>query len=322
MLADAYGLYYNRDLLAAAGLSGPPRTMSELTDYAKRLTTRRADGSLLVVGFNPLFGFYENTVSQLGHQFGARWFSPTGDSSMADDPAWAAMLRWQKELVDWYGLENLRAYGREVGEEFSIGNAFEKGRLALSLDGEWRVGFIAANGALVNFGTAPLPVADGRPELYGSGPINGTIIGIPSGAGQIDEAWQLIKYLTTDDAALVKLANGLRNIPSTKSALRSPDLVRDPASAVFLDIFAHPKSGASPLTSIGTAYEAVMATFAERWQAGEVSDLVGGLRDVDREINILLRRLRAADGTPADGLAIGWRGSPAGSPELRAAFLS
>jgi len=322
MLADAYGLYYNRDLLAAAGLSGPPRTMSELSDYAKRLTTRRADGSLLVVGFNPLFGFYENTVSQLGHQFGARWFSPTGDSSMADDPAWAAMLRWQKELVDWYGLENLRAFGREVGEEFSIGNAFEKGRLALSLDGEWRVGFIAANGALVNFGTAPLPVADGRPELYGSGPINGTIIGIPSGAGQIDEAWQLIKYLTTDDAALVKLANGLRNIPSTKSALRSPDLVRDPASAVFLDIFAHPKSGASPLTSIGTAYEAVMATFAERWQAGEVSDLVGGLRDVDREINILLRRLRAADGTLADGLAIGWRGSPAGSPELRAAFLS
>jgi multiple sugar transport system substrate-binding protein len=34
MLADAYGLYYNRDLLAAAALSGPPRTMSEMTDYA------------------------------------------------------------------------------------------------------------------------------------------------------------------------------------------------------------------------------------------------------------------------------------------------
>ena len=77
MLADAYGLYYNRALLARPGLSGPPRTMSELTDFAKRLTTRRADGSLLVVGFNPLFGFYENEASQFGHLFGAQWFGAT-----------------------------------------------------------------------------------------------------------------------------------------------------------------------------------------------------------------------------------------------------
>jgi hypothetical protein len=76
------------------------------------------------------------------------------------------------------------------------------------------------------------------------------------------------------------------------------------------------------VTSIGTGYEAVMATFAERWQAGEVSDLVGGLRDVDREINILLRRPTTTDGSPADDLAIEWRGSPTGSRELRAAFLS
>ena len=321
MLADAYGLYYNRDLLSAAGLSGPPRTMSELTDYAKRLTTRRADGSLRVVGFNPLFGFYENTVAIFGHQFGARWFDPAGAASLSGDPAWAAMLRWQKDLVDWYGLDSLLAFGREVGEEFSSGNAFEKGRLALSLDGEWRVGFIAANGSRVSFGTAPLPVADARPDLYGSGPINGTIIGIPSGAGQRDEAWELIKYLTTDDAALVKLANGLRNIPSTGSALRSPDLVRDPASAVFLDIFAHAKSSAQPVTSIGTGYEAAMATFAERWQGGAVGDLAAGLRDVDRQVNALLRRPALIDGGPAEH-APGWRAAPATGRELRAALLS
>jgi multiple sugar transport system substrate-binding protein len=321
MLADAYGLYYNRDLLAAAGLTGPPRTMTELTDYAKRLTTRRADGSLLVVGFNPLFGFYENEAPHFGHLFGGRWFSERGDASLADDPAWAAMLRWQKELVDWYGLDDLLTFGQEVGEEFSSGNAFEKGRLALCLDGEWRVGFIAANQAPINFGTAPLPVADNRPDLYGSGPINGTIIGIPSRTGPREEAWQLIKYLTTDDAALVKLANGLRNIPSTGSALHSPDLVRDPANAVFLEIFAHPKSCAPPLTSIGTGYEDAMGRFAERWQAGEIRDLVGGLRDVDRQINALLHRPMPRDGGPADDVAVGWRGSTIGGPDLRAAYL-
>jgi diguanylate cyclase (GGDEF)-like protein/PAS domain S-box-containing protein len=320
MLADAYGLYYNRDQLAAAGLSGPPRTMAELSDYAKRLTTRRPDGSLLVVGFNPLFGFYENEVTHFGHQFGASWFGQLGESNLAEDPAWAAMLRWQKDLVDWYGLEDLLTFGLEVGDEFSSGNAFEKGRLALCLDGEWRVGFIAANGSPVNFGTAPLPVSESRPDLYGSGPINGTIVGIPSGADGIDEAWQVIKYLTTDDAALVKLANGLRNIPSTSSALRSPDLVRDPANAVFLEIFAHPKSSAPPLTSIGTGYEEAMARFAERWQAGEIRDLVGGLTDVDRQINALLRRPTPAGGS-TDGHARGWRSAATTSRDLRAAYL-
>ena len=32
LLADTYGLYANRRLLAAAGLNGPPRTISELTE--------------------------------------------------------------------------------------------------------------------------------------------------------------------------------------------------------------------------------------------------------------------------------------------------
>jgi diguanylate cyclase (GGDEF)-like protein/PAS domain S-box-containing protein len=323
MLADAYGLYFNRDLLAAAGLAGPPRTMTELADYAKRLTKRRPDGSLLVVGFNPLFGFYENDVSHFGHIFGASWFGEHGESALGRDPAWAAMLRWQKELVDWYGLDDLRTFGEEVGEEFSSGNAFEKGRLGLCLDGEWRVGFIAANGSRVSFGTAPLPVADGRPELYGSGPINGTIIGLPSGVEQRDDSWQLIKYLTTNDAALVKMANGLRNIPSTTSALQSRDLVRDAATSVFLDIFAHPRSTALPLTSIGTAYEGELATFVERWQVGEVPDLRAGLLEVDRQINGLLRHPGTATASASASTSLhatrGWLGAQSSSPDLRAA---
>jgi len=96
--------------------------------------------------------------------------------------------------------------------------------------------------------------------------------------------------------------------------------VRDPASAVFLEIFAHPKSAAQPLTSIGTGYSDAMALFADRWQSGEVRDLVGGLRDVDRQINALLRRSTARDDTTAGELATGWRNAAATSPDLRAAF--
>ena len=38
LLADVYGFYYNKDLFKKAGLSGPPKTMQQLTPYAKKLT--------------------------------------------------------------------------------------------------------------------------------------------------------------------------------------------------------------------------------------------------------------------------------------------
>src|SRR3954469_10790926 len=60
MLADTYGLYYNKALFKKAGISAPPKTMSELTADAKKLTERDANGSLKVVGFDPAQGFYEN----------------------------------------------------------------------------------------------------------------------------------------------------------------------------------------------------------------------------------------------------------------------
>ena len=52
------GLYYNEDMLKKAGLNGPPKTISELTEYAKKLTVRNPDGSLKVVGFNPVMNWY------------------------------------------------------------------------------------------------------------------------------------------------------------------------------------------------------------------------------------------------------------------------
>src|SRR3954471_17915992 len=38
MLADVYGLYYNKALFKQAGITSPPKTMSELTADAKKLT--------------------------------------------------------------------------------------------------------------------------------------------------------------------------------------------------------------------------------------------------------------------------------------------
>jgi multiple sugar transport system substrate-binding protein len=203
------------------------------------------------------------------------------------------MLTWQKALVDWYGHAELVAFEAAAGREFTPANAFQTGRLAMCLDGEWRVAFLAGEAPDLAYGTAPVPVEGSLVGHYGSGYINGSVVGIPARSGLQDESWKLVKYLATDDKALAKLSNGLRNVPSTKSALRSPDLVPDAHFAVFLDIFGHQKSSAAPVTAAGTSYEAVLTEFGMKWQAGEVADLQAGLRDVDREIDTLVRRATA-----------------------------
>ena len=48
-------------------------------------------------------------------------------------------------------------------------------------DGEWRTAFIKREHPSLNYDTAPFPAADDQPQLYGSGRVGGTIVGIPKG---------------------------------------------------------------------------------------------------------------------------------------------
>ena len=293
MLADVYGLYYNKDLFAKAGLDGPPQTVSQLMDYAKKLTERNPDGSLKVVGLDPFDGFYENIAAHWAPQWGVDWVDESGKSNLAAQPGWADMLRWQKELIDWYGYDNLVRWQASAGDEFSAQNAFERGKLAMNLDGEWRVAFIGAEHPELNFGTAPLPVDDGQPDLYGSGYTSGSIIGIPKTSGHKDEAWQLLKYLATDTGALVKMTNGIRNVPTTTAALESPDVKPDEAFNIFLDIFGNPNTRTTPITLVGSANQDLVDAFVTKYQAGKVDDLEGGLAELDKQIDA---QLEAAGG--------------------------
>jgi multiple sugar transport system substrate-binding protein len=287
MLTDAYGLYYNVDLLKKAGFSEPPKTLGELTTMAKKLTEYNPDGSIKVAGFFPLFGLYQNTVNTLGHAYAAQWYDSSGKPSLSTDPNWTKMLEWQKSLVDDIGYEKLQTFFGKLGggdSEWSAQHGFEVGKIAMILDGEWRNAFIAADKAEVNYQTAPFPVDDAQPDLYGSGQVGGTIMGIPKGVDHPAESWLLVKYMTTDTAALVTLAKGLRNVPSTIESLKDPELNSDEHFLTFMKIFQHPKSTFKPVTPIGQGDQDLFGSLAEKHQAGKVSDLQGELAKLDDQI--------------------------------------
>jgi multiple sugar transport system substrate-binding protein len=292
-LADAYGLYINKKMFTAAGFTSPPRTLSQLMTMAKKLTVRNADGSLKVVGLNPLFGHYETFADGLRQAYGAPWFNAAGQPQISVDPRWAQMLTWQKALVDWYGYDNLRKFTAASADEFGASNDFEIGRVAMQYDGEWRDSFIANEHPDLKYFTTPFPAADSQPQQYGSGSIAGDIVAIPRGSKHPDEAWLLIKYLATDTQAVVGLSNRLKNLPTTKAANSSPSLAKDPNFAPFFKIFTNPLSTFNPLTPIGQQYGDTFQAFATQWQAGKVSDLTKGLQNLDKQISDELKQASA-----------------------------
>jgi multiple sugar transport system substrate-binding protein len=296
LLADVYGFYYNKALFREAGLKGPPKSFAELTAYAKKLTKRNADGSLKVVGFDPFFGFYQNTAGAYQPLVGAKYFTSSGKSSLGSDPAWQRLFRWQKDLIDFYGHSKLVRWQAGAGDEFSASHAFETGKLAMMMDGEWRVAFIAAEHADLQYGTAPMPTT--QPARYGAGYINGTIIGIPKRGDNRDEAWKLVKYLTTNDHALATFSNGIRNVPSTRTSSRSKELKADPNFATFTRIFTNPKSATIPITPVGQAHLDTLQSFLAKWQSGKVKDLQGGLRQVDKQIDAKMKQAGGIGGPP------------------------
>jgi multiple sugar transport system substrate-binding protein len=301
LLADTFGLYYNKAMFAKAGITGPPKTISELVADAKKLTVRNPDGSLKVVGFDPFSGFYDGTPPMIvtyAHFFGAKYTDDQGHSILSQDPGWAALFQWQRDLVDWYGYDKLVRWQAAQGDQFSSSNSFEVGKMAMMIDGEWRVAFIAAEHPELQYATAPGPVIDTHPELYGSGYVNGTIIGIPKGAKNVAASWDLLKYLTTNTHALAQFSNGIRNVPSTLESLKSSELKPDANFAPFLGIFGNPQSSTTPITAVGAAYQTLIQNFAVKNEAGHVPDLHAGLVNLDKQIDAQLAQAQVGAGVP------------------------
>lgn len=285
-LADAYGLYYNKSLFAKAGITSPPKTFAELTQDAEKLTQFNPDGSIKVAGFVPTSTFYENPAAHYAPLWNMQW-DQNGKSSLASDPHWAAYLHWEKQLIDFYGNSRLTKFLAGAGQEFSPTNDFETGKIAMEIDGEWRVQFIKSDNAKIAYGTAPMPVDPSQPTLYGAGYTTGNVMGIPKGAKSPAAAWLLAKYLSFNTASIEQFANGLGNVPTLTPALADPTLVRVPQFDTFLKIFANPYTATDPITAIGSANQTMEANFQQKWEAGAIagSGLQAALKSVDQQID-------------------------------------
>ncbi|MGW3241644.1 ABC transporter substrate-binding protein [Streptomyces sp. NPDC001070] len=285
LLGDAYGLYYNKDAFKAAGISAPPKTLSEFKADAVKLTKSKGD-SYAQLGFMPNFHGYESTTTHLAAQWGAKYFDAEGKSGVAKDPGFAAMFTWQQDMVKALGgFEKLEKYRSTFGDEWGAKNPFHTGQVAMAVDGEWRAGMAKDAGTKFDIGVAPFPVPDDQADTYGKGYLSGTIIGIANTSAKKNAAWELVKYMTTDTDAVVSFANAIHNVPSTLAALKSPKLDADPLFRTFVEIAQNPNSTTTPASVNGGTYQLTLQDFGYAYESGKQTDLAAGLKGVDTQVD-------------------------------------
>ena len=292
-LTDAMGLYYNKDLFAKHGITEPPKTMSELTETAKKLTEFNPDGSIKVAGFVPWFGYYEFTPLELSIIFGADYYNEDGTASARRDrPGLGRRCSSGRRTSSTSTARTTsRSSWPAQGDEWSAPNDFQRGRVAMMFDGEWRVAMIEDYAPNLNYGDGPVP-DPGRP----GGPVRDRPgrrddHRHPAGLGAPAEAWLLVQYLATRHGRARR--DGQRD-PQRADDLPGARVAGPRRHAAVPDVPGHLRRPRDRTTSrparSGRRTRTSSRTSAADWQAGDVSDLQAGLE-----------RARAADRRRARG---------------------
>ena len=164
-LTDAYGLYYNKQMLATAGISSPPKTMDRAADCrqeAHRQEPRRLDQGGGLCAAQPVGR--ARVAESASRAWGDSWFDSVRQGAARHRSSWTAAFESQKSLVDWYGYANLEKFARTyTNAEFNPSNAFETDKIAMVFDGEWRTAFITSRVEHLARRAAPARRRPGRP---------------------------------------------------------------------------------------------------------------------------------------------------------------
>ena len=198
----AMTMYYNEDLLKAAGLTAAPTNAEEFDKAATAMNANGNSGFLLTNGF-PV----QQIFQQLLHQYGGSEFSEDGTKATWNSEAGMQALTWMRDAVAKYGQPNL-----EVDAEL---NAFKSGTVGMIWNGSWQIPNMTGDAVEFAGMVAPVPQIGTQPAVWAGGPL----LALPvhkAGADACKDAGAavFIKYLIENSAEWAKGGN----VPAYNSA--------------------------------------------------------------------------------------------------------
>jgi multiple sugar transport system substrate-binding protein len=206
-------LYYNKDILSAAGMS-PPKTMTELQDDAVKLSNGKGQYGISLAD-NATIQMWPILIWADGGDLIANKCSALGEpKTIATVQKWADLIR----------NDHISPIGN-TGQDAD--NLFAAGKAAFEINGPWAAG--EYNAAKVNFGLAPVPVgASGKPVTLAS-----TVPTIVSSkTAHPKEAQEFLAWWLSKDTQ-AQLANAAGYTPSRTDMADDPTIANNPTVKAF-----------------------------------------------------------------------------------------
>lgn len=130
-------MFYNADLLSAAGINAAPKTAEEFAAAAAAMTKDGNNGFMITAGF-PIQQIFE----MLLHQFGGSSFNAEGTEATWNSAAGIQAMQWLLDAQSKYSQPNL-----EVDAEL---NAFKGGTVGMIWNGIWQTTNVTGEGVAFN----------------------------------------------------------------------------------------------------------------------------------------------------------------------------
>jgi multiple sugar transport system substrate-binding protein len=309
LYSEVFAFYWNKDALAKAGYTTPPKTTTDLLAYSQKLTTFNSDGSIKTAGFLPWAGYYGFDMDSmwLGQMFGAKWYGGDRNSAFASDVKWAKAFNWQKDFIaKVYGGGNFDKGSKALlkfvaarGGEWGTDHDFMTGRVAMKWDANWMAPMFCTGDdwtmvekctSKVNFGIAGFPVSPDNLGAYGSGVVGQGQMGISKGSKNVKDAWIVMKALATDIklAAAWDAANGA---PSSLLAKAARPANQPTWYLPIYDVLNNPKSAYHVVKNTGEHLEeALLQNLMASWQAGDTANIKSALSELAGKVNQIISR--------------------------------
>lgn len=187
--SETYVLYYNVDLLKAAGFDKAPETWEEVLEVAKAINSSEVAGYGLV-GAN--FGNFSFQFITMLRSSGGSILTEDLSKSALDSEIAIATAKLYRELANYAPaslMENDNVANRTL---------FASGKVAMYMSGIYDVPEIIKANPELKFACAMVPTAGGaqRKTILG-----GWSVAIPASSNNKEAAWKFVEFLTSSEIA-------------------------------------------------------------------------------------------------------------------------
>ncbi len=254
---NTIALFWNKADFAAAGISGPPKTITQLIADAKTLTIPSKDQYGLGVDSTDIWD-----VSPYIWSYGGSFTNPSYTkasgymNSGATKVAVAMLVHGYNGGHGFIGPDIINTSG-DSGEQ-----EFPSGKYAMYIDGPWAVGTFAALSPVPSYGIVAMPSGRGGSHT----PTGGEDLVISKGGKHLVDSELFAQFLASPDAQLALAKTGEMSAYSTDTAA---EVKADPYERVFAD--ALPNAYVRPVTRFYGLVDTDFSNAFEEILAGKVS---------------------------------------------------